>query len=88
MVDEEKLLTDILVAVIAGLTISFITWLLQGTIHLVATHPWLILIAGILVAVVTILGIFYYRYSSEPIISSPVDPSGYSSGGDDVTDYS
>jgi len=80
MVDEERLLTDIVVAVVAGLVISFITWLLQGTIHLVAAHPWLILAVGIVVAVATVLfrfwrgsGNFYFPYN--PTDSDP-DPLG------------
>ncbi len=87
MINEEKLLTDIFVGVVAGLTISFITWLLQGTIHLVAKHPWLILISGVVVAVITVLGIFYYRYVSEPIVSSPVETFEDNLSGEDEKDY-
>ena len=62
---SDEVWKEVFVAVVSGLLVSFVTWLLRGTFTLIASHPWLIVIAG--VAFAAVIAISRYLWLEKPV---------------------
>ncbi len=62
---SDEVWEEVFVAVVSGVIISLVMWLLRGTFNLIASHPWLIMIAGLGAAAV--IAISRYLWLEKPV---------------------
>ena len=86
---NDEVWKEIFVAVVSGLIVSLIMWLLRGTFNLISSHPWVIVMVGVLAGGAMAL----FRYRQPGSISAPAGEELYSdpentSYGEDIAEIS
>ena len=87
---SDEVWKEVFVAVVSGVIVSSVTWLLQGTFKLVAVHPWLIVAAGLVAAAA--MAISRYLWLERPVtfpddLGSPDYDSSQNDYFDSESDY-